>query len=245
MAMRRAGGVPIRLRFYRPEDRPTLARIMTSTAMRGRPAREFYEDEAVVRRIFFDYYVDREPECCLVAEVDGQIVGYVLGCRRTARYERYLMVHLGPWLFARVVGSLVGLRYRRAATYRSLWWVVARAWREVPPVSLKRYPAHVHVGLEPGLRTRQPRLLWYACWARLAEALEPLMRSKGVRGIHGHTAEPVGQEFFATRLKLFGWQAAGTRPFSLFARVAGQRWRMTLMTHDCARKAPRLEDLLG
>ncbi|MCK4827936.1 GNAT family acetyltransferase, partial [bacterium] len=71
------------VRLFEEKDRKLIRAICRQTGQKGNPARLFFEDEEIVPMIFADYYMDYEPESCLVAEVDGRVVGYMLACKDT------------------------------------------------------------------------------------------------------------------------------------------------------------------
>ena len=75
-----------------------------------------FEDEEIIPILFADYYMDCEPELCLVAEVDGRVVGYILG-GTTAKMKRW-MRRVMPRLALRVVWRIITFQYRRRETYR-------------------------------------------------------------------------------------------------------------------------------
>ena len=63
----------LRARPYRPADRPAIERIVLGTGLRGRPSRDFFEDDEVILRLFLAYYLDHEPDACVVTEIDRQL----------------------------------------------------------------------------------------------------------------------------------------------------------------------------
>src|SRR2546425_1926411 len=135
---------PVIVRQFEENDRERIREIARNTGYKGEPTRSFFEDEEVIPILFADYYIGYEPESCFVAEVDGKIFGYMLGCKDTRRYYRVLLWKLLPGLIVRILWKIVTLQYRRKTTYVTLW-VAMRAWREMPRFSLAQHPAHVHI----------------------------------------------------------------------------------------------------
>ena len=226
-----SAGRRLQIRRYRPRDRAGIRRIICATALRGQPLAAFFEDEQVVVTLFMNYYLAYEPESCFVAESEGRVVGYIMGCKDSRRYLRVVLARYGPQLFARVLLRLVTARYRRRNTYRTLWWALARAWRELPGADLRQFPAHVHLGVDPALRNRG--LAFYGCMVRLGDALIRDLRARGVRGLHGQIAEPGAQDFLTGRIRtLYGCRVAATRRFSLWTRITGEPWHLKLVTLD-------------
>ena len=230
---RRASATPagrrLRIRAYGPRDRRRIAAIIAATAFRGRPLSAFFEDETVLLTLFMDYYLRHEPESCFVAEREGRVVGYIMGCKDTRRYLHAVTFHYGPRLAGRVLAQMLTGRYRRISTYRTLWWALSRGWREVPEADLRRYPAHAHLGVDPELH-RNGHLV-YLCMVRLGDALIRHLCERGVRGLHGQIAEPDNQDFITGRTQtLYGCRVATRRRFTLWSRITGERWYLKLLT---------------
>ena len=219
----------LRIRPYRRRDRAQIRHLICATALRGRPLAAFFEDDQVLVKLFMDYYLSYEPESCFVAESEGRVVGYIMGCTDSRRYLRVVLFRYGPQLLARLLLRLVTARYRRLTTYRTLWWALVRAWREVPGADLRQFPAHVHLGVDQELRTAG--FAFYVCLVRLGDALIRDLRARGVRGLHGQIAEPGDQDFLSGRIRtLYGCRVAAKRRFSLWTRITGEQWHLKLVT---------------
>ena len=219
----------LHVRPYQRRDRTRIRHIVCATALRGRPLSAFFEDERVLVKVFLDYYLSYEPEFCFVAESEGRVVGYVLGCTDSRRYLRVVVFRYGPQLLARLLLRLLTGRYRRLTTYRTLWWAVTRAWREVPAADLRRFPAHMHLGVDQELRSQG--FAFYRCMVSLGDALIRDLRARGIRGLHGQIAEPGSQDFLSGRIQtLYGFRVAARRRFSLWTRITGEPWFLKLVT---------------
>ena len=219
----------LHIRPYQRRDRARIRRIIYATALRGRPLSAFFEDERVLEKLFMDYYLSYEPESCFVAESQGRVVGYILGCKDSRRYLRVVVFRYGPQLLARLLLRLLAGRYRRLTTYRTLWWAMTRAWREVPTANLGHFPAHLHVGVDQELRSQG--FAFYRCIVSLGDALIRNLRARGVRGLHGQIAEPGNQDFLSGRIQtLYGFRVAARRRFSLWTRITGEPWYLKLVT---------------
>ena len=230
---RKASATPsgrrLRIRAYRAGDRRRIAAIIAATALRGRPLSAFFEDEPVLLKLFMDYYLRYEPESCFVAEREGRVVGYIMGCKDTRRYLRQVLLRYGPQLVARVVARVLTGRYRRIATYRTLWWVLSRGWREVPDADLRQFPAHAHLGVAAELQ--RDGFLIYLCMVRLGDALIRHLCERGIRGLHGQIAEPHNQDFITGRTQtLYECRVAEQRPFTLWSSLTDERWYLKLLT---------------
>ena len=224
-----ASGRRLRIRPYRAGDRRRIAAIIAATALRGRPLSAFFEDEAVLLKLFMDYYLRYEPESCFVAERDGRVVGYIMGCTDTRRYLRVVLVRYGPQIAARLLARVLTGGYRRIATYRTLWWALSRGWREAPEPDLRQFPAHAHLGVAAELQ--RDGFLIYLCMVRLGDVLFRHLRERGIPGLHGHIAEPANQDFITGRAEtLYGCRVAAQRRFTLWSAITGERWYLKLLT---------------
>jgi len=141
----------ITVRPYRAEDRAAVRQICHFTGYMGDPISWQWRDRESFADTFSSYYTDREPESSLVAELDGRVVGYLLGCRNTA-----------------VVGDPLRPLYGQLVS-RGLLWRTGTAgflWRSardgLVELAARRpllreptdpaHPAHLHINLLPEAR---------------------------------------------------------------------------------------------
>ncbi len=143
----------VEVRRYRPEDRAAVRHICFVTGFMGEPVDWLWGDEQSFADMFSSYYTDREPESAFVTVHDGEVLGYLLGCRDSTR----------AWNPAAVAGRHV---FRRGIVFRP--GTAAMIWRSVGDVvaDLARrrvrladyefvdpdYPAHLHINLLPAAR---------------------------------------------------------------------------------------------
>ena len=72
----------LNVRPYTPADREAIRQICCETGYSGAPIDPVFTDRDVFADFFTRYYTDCEPESSFVAEDNGRIIGYILGCRR-------------------------------------------------------------------------------------------------------------------------------------------------------------------
>lgn len=210
------------LRPYRPEDRPAVRRICHQTGYMGDPVDWLWRDRESFADLFSGYWTDREPESATVAEVDGEVAGYLLGCRDSRR------VWNPAGLMARHMlrrGLLV-----RPGTAGVLWRMIGDvcvdgARRQVPvPFLDDRWPAHLHVDLLEVCRGRGVGTALVRRWlARLED--------EGVPGCHVETlAENAPAVAFFTAM---GFEPHGRpRPVPGFRSPSGARHHVRVLVRS-------------
>jgi ribosomal protein S18 acetylase RimI-like enzyme len=117
-------------RPYEPRDRETIRRICCETGFLGKPIDEVFGDRDVFADFLTRYYTDVEPESSWVGEKNGQVVGYLLSCKRW-----HLNRWWGFWNLARLACK-VGWRFvcgkYDAKSRKFLGWIIRRGSRETP-----------------------------------------------------------------------------------------------------------------
>ena len=138
------------------------------------------------------YYTDFEPQSGLVAvDPSGAVVGYLLGCRSTARRDRVVAWRVLPRVVLRAVlsGALLACPWPRLALdgLRS-----RRAGRRDERALSGSYPAHLHLGVDPDVRGR-------GIGRALVERFAAEAARAGVPGISASVLLPndAGRAFFA------------------------------------------------
>ena len=137
---------PYVIRSYRASDREDVRRLCCQTGFLGEPIDPVYEDRELFADFLTTYYTDHEPESAFVIEIDGELHGYLLGCRKPLRNQLYSFQQ------NLVLGFRALLRYRRYNERSRLFvrWVLSHGWREVP--AAPRRTPHFHINLLPDAR---------------------------------------------------------------------------------------------
>ena len=137
------------IRPYRPADRSVVRRVCADTGFLGRPIDPVFEDRELFADYLTGYYLRVEPGTTLVCEVDGEVMGYLMGCRRPILHQMYQA--LGNFSIA---ARAIYRCYRRpygAAAREFMRWIALNAWREVP--AAPRFVPHFHINLLAGARS--------------------------------------------------------------------------------------------
>src|ERR1700758_2486528 len=134
------------IRSYRKSDREAVRRLCCQTGFLGEPIDPVYEDRQLFADFLTTYYTDHEPESSFVLEIDGEICGYLLGCRQPLLNQLYSL-YQNVWLFFRALTRY--FRYN-SRSRRFIRWTLVHGWREVPAAP-RRVP-HFHINLLPSAR---------------------------------------------------------------------------------------------
>lgn len=148
------------------------------------------------------YYPDYEPESLFVAEVDGQVVGALLGAVDTEHFEHVYRRRIRPLLARQTLSGGYGWPGWLPAILRTEW-----AGRQIkaPRFDRTQYPAHLHIGILPEWRRR-------GLGGHLMQRYADHLRQRGVPGYHLYASSfhPLGIAFYhkldLELLGQFDWQ---------------------------------------
>lgn len=219
------------VRPFAERDRETIRRIC-SEAAREKPDARFHEDCELAPMWLTDYYLDCEPETCFVLEVNGQIVGYLVGCKNTKSFNRIFKRRYLPKIMARVGWRLLTLRYRKKSTYQMFWWTLIDRLRRRNQfeIDLDNYPAHSHMNIAPEYRARGISHL-------LAVPFNQHLKAHGVKGKHAVIIERAGEKYLE---KVFcgsrGYRVAATQNYRLLEKLTKEAWQLKLLLYDYQQK---------
>lgn len=163
------------VRSYVPEDRPTIRRLCCDTGFLGKPIDSVFQDRDLFADLFTAAYLEHEPEWALVAEAEGQVVGYLLGSVR--RDFDLVLMYKGLPIASKMLYNLLTGRYARHPRSRYfVRWLLTSGYQEQP----KHPPgaAHLHMDLDDRFRGRGiARRLW--------RTYEQRLRSAGIKECYG------------------------------------------------------------
>lgn len=178
-----AAGAALEVRAYRPGDRDRVRDIACRTAFRNRGHTILLDDARLFADYWTRYYTDIEPHSAFVAERDGEVIGYLLGCVDTARFQRSMARTVAPPIVRTLLARVLSGGFAHdARALRTLRWLAVRSWRETPDVDLTRFPAHYHANLLRGA---------YGTRAYTTMALRFIDRARaaGAAGMHGQVLD--------------------------------------------------------
>jgi len=190
-------------------DRTAIRRICCATGFAGASCEEIFDDQELFADIWTLYYTDYEPQSTFVAETDGRIVGYLLGCIDTRRFNKTLFTKVIPRILTK---ALLGRCKIRTKTISYLLRMLISALKgEIFYPPLEIYPAHLHINIEEGYRRQ-------GIGQSLMESYLAYLKSQGIRGVHlGTTSLHKSAIPFYEKL---GFRIYDKRESSLLRRLA-------------------------
>ncbi len=137
---------------------------------------KFFSDREIFADFVTRYYTDYEPGSLWIAEKGGEVIGYLTGCLDSRRYERMMAWKIIPAVFVKAVGRGV---FFRKGTWRLLLQGIRMFLRGGfrSGVSLKEYPAHLHIDLSRDARGQ-------GAGRSLMDRFVGQVRRTGLRGVH-------------------------------------------------------------
>lgn len=165
----------VSIRPARVSDLEALGQIAYATGFFGDSAAVYFPSPPLFRDLWIKPYLNGIGACNFVAELEGKIVGYIIGTPDIGAYRRYFLRSaleiLGKVLTGGYPGLLKSALYLlRAARYGS---------RQAP---IERYPAHLHINL-----LSQARGLGVG--QKLLEAHLDCLRARGIPGVQLSTTQ--------------------------------------------------------
>lgn len=163
------------IRPFRSSDIEIFHRMCCDSAFLGHPMDSLFQDRDLFADLFTKAYLDYEADWIFVAEVHGQVVGYLLGSVR--KHFDLLLMRSGLRTTARMLLRLCAGRYAgHSRSRRFIRWLLTSAFHEQP----KHPPeaAHLHIQLEKDFRGR-------GVGRRLWEHYEQKLREAGIKRCYG------------------------------------------------------------
>jgi len=131
------------VRAYRAEDRAAVGRICVLTGDSGGDATGKFFDDELLPAIYAYPYIDYAPELVRVVELDGDVVGYLVGVADVAAFSLWWKEHWSPQLATRFPEDAAWTDKERALVDRA-----RNPAQQVPPWR-SQYPAEFHIDLLP------------------------------------------------------------------------------------------------
>lgn len=182
------GNDDIVIRKFEVKDRQALRKIACETAFMGKPGSVFFEGEEVFADALTIYFTDYEPESCFVAEVEGQVAGYLIGTKNTATLEKISNARIYPWLLLKAFTQGVFFKKKNIGFIYRILLSALKGEFKAPDFS-RQYPATLHINMREKFRN-------LGAGAKLICAYLDYLAKENVRGVHLATFSNAGNNFF-------------------------------------------------
>ncbi|MGO1383280.1 MAG: GNAT family N-acetyltransferase [Arachnia sp.] len=158
------------VRAYRADDRAAMGRICLLTGDSGGDATGKFSDDELLPAIYAYPYIDHAPELVRVVELDGDVVGYLVGVADVAAFSAWWGQHWAPRIQAWFPENAAWSGGERSLVER------ARNPLQEVPAWRSQYPAEFHIDLLPVAQGRGLGRL-------LIEDFRARLHSMGVHGL--------------------------------------------------------------
>jgi GNAT superfamily N-acetyltransferase len=179
---------PMLIRPYHVQDRAVVRKIYGTDEFARPKLMQKYPRTKIFLADSMSHYFDHEPESTFVAEVDGRVVGALLGTLNTEKCEHTYRRYVRPLLIRK---TLLGSYGWPVFLLPVLKTHLASLRMSNPIVDLKLYPAHLHIGLLPDWRRR-------GIGSSLMSEFEAYLKQHKVPGYHLYASSfhPQGVAFY-------------------------------------------------
>lgn len=177
------------IRKFEARDKEAVRTITHDTALMGEPASKFLDAEEIVSDALTLYYTDYEPQSCFVAELDGIVIGCLIGAKNKAASEKIISSKISRSLFWKALGGGFFFKKKNIVFIFKVLAGILKGEFKAPDFNQK-YPATLHINIKKGFRGL--RVGHY-----LIEAYLNYLKEARVKGVHLATMSKEGGEFFS------------------------------------------------
>ena len=209
------------VRKYRPEDREAVREICYDTGLMGEPIDRFFGCSELFADYWMNYYTDHEPESAFVAELDGKVIGYLVGCKDTSTQRKIQNTVIMPAIRRKLFSFGYRLKMRFA---RFVWRYLRSMWRgEFVDEPIGGYPAHLHMNLAEGCRSG-------GVGSKLLLEYFDYLRENGVKGLHLGTStyNKLAVPFY----KKWGFKLVLSQPLTMYEGAVDEKVEVLFFTRE-------------
>ncbi len=218
MNRRKFQGKLIAIKNCLPDDAPKVRALCAETGFLGEPIDSLFEDRKWFADLNTRYYLKYEPDSCFVAEADGELIGYVLGCRKPTQYALVFYFLIAIPLFLKALLKCLTRQYS-SRSRRFLWRLIARGSRERP--KRPRGCGHLHINIKDGYRH-------YGIGRSLFEALFHHFLKRGITKAYGELTFVERRQSMDLYMR-DGLLIYDKKPTSIWGETAGNAYLMTVV----------------
>lgn len=163
----------VQVRRARADDAAAVLAICLRTGDAGEDASGLHADPELLGSVWAQPYLDVEPSHTYVAEIDGDVVGYVVGTPDSRAFEA--RAEAAYWPAQRLRHPLGPVPGRTPADEGAV--ALLHRPPTAPDALLADYPGHLHIDLLPGTQG-------LGLGRRLVDRMRDSLASAGCPGVH-------------------------------------------------------------
>ena len=181
----------VKIRKFQTKDRAAVRQIVHDTALTGESAGLFFQGQEVISDALSLYFTDYEPDACFVAEINYQVVGYLIGAKNKVAAEAIFNRQIALPLFIKALKSNIFLSFKNLKFIFYCLIDLFKNGLRTPNFS-SAYPATLHLNIKDGFRRQD-------IGARLIKAYLDYLKIEGVLGVHLATMSDRAANFFLSQ----------------------------------------------
>lgn len=220
------------IRQMTPADLDTVHTIGADTAYYGDPVERVFDDRRLFIDLFMRPYTKHFAATSWVAEQNGTVTGFLIGCVDTAAFMPLYQQALRQGTI-----RLLTLRYRLGwRTLRAMLGFLREQFISAPPLNLTTYPAHLHINLSASYRGQ-------GTGRRLMETYLDHCRAAGIPGVFLTTSSK--NEIALHLYEKMGFRVLYRHRSPYHSMICGQPVDAIRMGLNLTPPRPRLDGLLA
>jgi ribosomal protein S18 acetylase RimI-like enzyme len=192
----------VEVRPYRLQDRAAVRNICYATGLLGHPITALVPDRELFADLWTAAYTDGFPDLALVATLEAETIGYILGVADARALPSVFVRRVLPL----VLGRLFRGEYRSWRS--SLPYLFRLALEPAMHAPVAQFPAHLHINLLESSRGR-------GVGHRLLEGFLTQLDAHGVPGVQLSTTDR--NEAAVHLYERFGFRVLASRETKLYA----------------------------
>ena len=181
----------VKIRKFQYPDRGAVRQIVHDTALMGESAALFFQGQEVISDAFSLYFTDFEPGSCFVAEVNHQIVGYLIGAKNKISAEAVFNRQLALPLLFKALTSGIFLKIKNLCFIFFCCIDLLKNGMHTPDFN-RIYPATFHLNIKDNFRGLD-------IGPQLINSYLDYLKAANIPGVHLATMSDRAAKFFLSQ----------------------------------------------
>ncbi len=179
----------ILIRTFKTSDRATVRRISCETSFLEHSRHSIIDDDEILADILTRYFTDYEPESCFVAEINGEIHGYIIGAVNEEKMLRIFYRKVFPLIFLKAIFRGFFFKWK----HWRLFFSYLNGFRKQEfghHINLNPlFPSVLHINIDPPFRGK-------SIGKDLIQCFLNYLKQQGTSGVHLVTMSFKAKDFF-------------------------------------------------